>query len=96
MNRRNCFTTFHLLNINSDDTTNEKSKGIEKIPEHSIRFDERSHFPMITATSVRCKNEKCKKTTYVYCQKCKAHLCLVKGRNCSMEFHTLSMDQQTA
>lgn len=93
MNRRNCFTNFHLLNGNSGRMLEGENKGIEVRPAHSIRFDEHRHFPLITAKSVRCKNEKCQKKTYIYCQKCKVHLCLVDGRDCFTKFHTLSMEE---
>lgn len=91
MNRRNCFTNFHLLDINSERTPKEVHKCIEVRANHSIRFDEHNHFPIITDTQARCKN--CNKKTYICCQKCKVHLCLVSNRNCFPNFHILSMDE---
>lgn len=91
MTRRNCFTNYHILN--SGDTSQKENNRIEVMPAHSIRFDERSHFPLISAKPARCKNEKCRKATRFYCQKCEVHLCLVKDRNCFTEFHTLSMEE---
>lgn len=94
MNRRNCFTDFHLLNSNNEgmsEHTEEHTKSTEVRPKNSIRFDECSHFPLITATQVRCKN--CNQKTYILCQKCKVHLCIVRNRNCFTDFHVLSLEE---
>lgn len=92
MKRRNCFTNFHHLS-HSERTSKEEIKCIEVRPKHSIRFDERNHFPIITATQGRCKNCKKNKKTYIYCEKCKVHLCSVRNRNCFTNFHVLSLDE---
>lgn len=89
MIRRNCFTNYHLLN----EMPQKKNQRLEEMPAHSIRFDERSHFPLITSKPARCKNEQCRKATRFYCQKCEVHLCLVKDRNCFTKFHSLSMEE---
>lgn len=89
MNRRNCFTNFHLLNSSS--AVKEEGKCIETRPKPSIRFDERNHFPIVTASLTRCKN--CQKKTYIKCQKCMVHLCSVSDRNCFTDFHVLSIDK---
>lgn len=89
--RRNCFTNFHLLHETNEQMSEvQKQTSIETKPKHSIRFDEHNHFPTITATPVRCKN--CFKKTFICCQKCKVHLCLVSNRNCFTDFHVLSLD----
>lgn len=93
MNRRNCFTNFHLLHSNSIEAPREEYKSVEVRPKHSIRFDVRNHLPVITATSVRCKNENCRQKTNVFCDKCKVHLCIVSSRNCFTKFHFLNTDE---
>lgn len=47
------------------------------------------HLPDIDSkeNASRCKNPPCKFKTHMFCNDCKKHLCLMKGRNCYKDFH---------
>lgn len=89
---RNCFANFH--NDQSFDATvnSIEQHKTEKMPELSIRFDQTGHsFNIDKSRQVRCKLEKCGKKSYIFCTKCKVHLCLniQENRNCFADFHSL-------
>lgn len=68
----------------------KKRRETEKRPPKEERYDLHAHFPKIDKShSVRCKNENCKLKSYVFCVKCKVHLCLSEERNCFMDFHLI-------
>lgn len=90
---RNCFTNFHISNTDDHhkNITVISEANLKEIrPDFLIRFDKQCHLPVVTNTEVRCKNENCKKKTFVFCNKCKVHLCLVNNRNCFLKFHSLA------
>lgn len=66
----------------------------EKRPNPALRFDEICHFPALSCKLFRCKNENCKQRTFTHCSKCKVHLCMVKNRNCFLDFHILKSDEE--
>lgn len=56
----------------------------------NMRFDRINHFPEFDfdKSGGRCKQ--CRKTTHVYCSKCKKNLCFApgkNGRNCFTPYH---------
>lgn len=59
-------------------------------PPTDLRYDNYDHFPEFDdrSHSSRCKYEKCQKKNKFFCTKCKAALCIVKDRNCFIEYHT--------
>lgn len=75
-----------------EDGPANKRKRNEKMPHASKRYDRTDHLPDIDRKSnpVRCKNDDCNYKTYIFCKKCDVHLCLVDGRNCFLNFHTLN------
>lgn len=66
----------------------------EKRPSPAKRFDKNCHFPALSCTPFRCKNEDCKQKTFIHCSRCKVHLCMVKNRNCFLDFHILDSDKE--
>lgn len=64
-----------------------KRRPNEKKPIPNVRFDQHNHFPKVSEAATKCKKENCHKKTFIYCTKCKNHLCFVKGRNCFTNFH---------
>ena len=56
-------------------------------PEESIRFDQISHWPMMSKERKICKNANCSGKTNVQCHKCKVNLCFNQRNNCFFEFH---------
>lgn len=68
----------------------KSKKQQEKRPKKKIRYDRHDHLPHYDSkdAATRCKNEKCKYSTHVYCSKCNVHLCCTIKRNCFTEFHT--------
>lgn len=69
----------------------KKQHKSEKRPNASLRLNfSLGHFPQIDKSrTVRCKNDKCNKKTYVFCSICDVHLCLcvIENRNCFADFH---------
>ena len=56
------------------------------IPDDDVRLDKVDHFPLFTESQQRCRL--CSKGyTHIKCCKCKVALCLVKNRNCFLDFH---------
>lgn len=72
------------------DLHTSKKKKTETRPIKDLRFDGYQHIPMYDENkeASRCKNEGCKNRTHIFCEKCKVHLCILKGRNCFSIFHT--------
>lgn len=68
---------------------------IEKVPE-ATRFDRADHLPGFSEKSSRCRNVikngnrsvACAKKTETKCTKCGVALCLMKNRNCFVDYHT--------
>eukprot|EP00112_Aurelia_sp_Birch-Aquarium-sp1_P011640 Seg2446.1 transcript_id=Seg2446.1/GoldUCD/mRNA.D3Y31 product="hypothetical protein" pseudo=true protein_id=Seg2446.1/GoldUCD/D3Y31 len=57
------------------------------IPYDDVRLDKMDHFPLFTQSQQRCRL--CSTGyTHVKCCKCKVALCLIKNRNCFLDFHT--------
>lgn len=97
-------TTTHDESTNSDRPATHKRQRVElplqenkrhksqSILNPSSRCDQSGHFPVIDKSRrVRCKNENGDKKSYIYCIKCKIHLCvsLPECRNCFCDFHTI-------
>lgn len=59
-------------------------------PVEDIRFDKVDHWPEYSEKKHqdRCKNEGCKKKTYIYCGKCRIPLCIQRESNCFRNFHS--------
>lgn len=83
---RNCFLDYHNL---IDDMKEKSRKATKKKVKPSVRFDLNNHIPIFCSKMNRCKNEKCNKKTLIHCFKCEANLCIVKNRNCFLEYHSL-------
>lgn len=58
------------------------------IPTTDVRLDHTSHFPKWNETRQRCKLPSCSLRSFITCTKCGVHLCLNKGQNCFLEFHS--------
>lgn len=78
----------------SSATERSGKKSNERRPKMKIRFDEHNHFPVLSSKSTRCKNHDCHKITRIQCSKCNVHLCLLKNRNCFLDFHVLVIDKE--
>lgn len=67
----------------------KKKKG-EARPVSCLRYDGYDHLPTYDdkKDNSRCKMEGCKNRTHIFCCKCKVHLCILKGRNCFLQFHS--------
>lgn len=60
-------------------------------PVVAVRVDELNHMPdfdTISTNAQRCKNSNCKRKTFMYCVKCKVHLCINRESNCFLQFHS--------
>jgi hypothetical protein len=59
-------------------------------PPDGMRMDGLNHWPNSVATRARCCRLKgCKKRSTVWCTKCKVYLCMKKGLNCFVQYHTV-------
>lgn len=67
-----------------------KSRKRLVMPPREVAEDGFQHLPDWTDERQVCKNIGCKGKSYIWCLKCKAHLCLNKNRNCFMEYHVSS------
>ena len=65
--------------------SNGRQRNVEQVPK-DVRFDQVGHSP-IWSVRGRCKTD-CPGFTYLYCEKCKKHLCINKDRNCFVKYHT--------
>lgn len=67
-----------------------QKKKFEARPFIEMRYDGYNHNPNVDERkeNSRCKLEGCKNKTHIFCEKCKVHLCLIKGRNCFSKFHS--------
>lgn len=70
-----------------DEPKEKKSRKRLELPSREVAEDGIHHFPDWTDQRQVCKNLGCNGKSYIWCLKCKAHLCLNKNRNCFMEFH---------
>lgn len=77
-------------------TANKVKISDEKRPDMLIRYDRLDHWPEVdhNKCSTRCKMDGCDKLSFIYCSKCKVHLCFNGKKNCYKEFH-LSNDFST-
>ncbi|XP_036322223.1 piggyBac transposable element-derived protein 3-like [Rhagoletis pomonella] len=59
------------------------------LPPPEIRFDQYDHWPNVKDVKGKrkCKLPGCKYKTQVTCMKCNLNLCLLKDRNCFVQFH---------
>lgn len=66
-----------------------KRRNAEIRPSKEIRQYLFDHCPEYDdkKEATRCKNLNCKNRTHVFCEKCRVHLCFMKGRNCFKTFH---------
>ena len=72
---------------NSVGASNKPSKrAVVATPCDDIRFDSIGHWPEPFEPKQRCRN--CQSYSRVRCTKCKLPLCLVKERNCFLNFHS--------
>ena len=55
-------------------------------PITEVQYDQTSHWPTFGAPG-RCKNDSCNLRTVYCCSKCNIHLCIVRERNCFMNYH---------
>lgn len=67
-----------------------KRARFESKPYTEMRYDGHDHMPLVDEKkeNTRCKLEMCKYKTHIYCSKCNVHLCIMKGRNCFVKFHS--------
>ena len=55
----------------------------------AVRLDGLNHLPENVAQRGRfCEMQDCKQRSTVWCIKCRVYLCLKKGKNCFVAFHT--------
>ena len=72
---------------NSVGASNKPSKrAVVATPCDDIRFDSIGHWPEPFEPKQRCRN--CQSYSRVRCTKCKLPSCLVKERNCFLNFHS--------
>lgn len=57
------------------------------IPNHDVRLDKTSHWPIMADKKGRCRVPGCRGTPKVMCGKCNVHLCFTAQSNCFMNFH---------
>ena len=55
-------------------------------PTADVRLDMFAHMPQY-GDRQWCKHPNCKQKTFIFCSKCKAHLCINKDRNCFEDYH---------
>ena len=68
-------------------TTGSAKSACEQLPTVDVRLDGIDHRPLWGGRQT-CKKPTCKEKSFVYCSKCKVHLCLNKSRNCFDDVHT--------
>ena len=56
--------------------------GNKQRPPQCVRHDQVGHFPAPMKKRGRCKNDGCKSICITICIKCKAFLCISKGKDC--------------
>lgn len=67
----------------------ENGEPIGGVVRDTVRFDGYSHFPEIVSLKGRyCKVRGCEKRSTIWCNKCHVYLCIKKGQNCFLKFHT--------
>lgn len=59
----------------------------KSIPEADIRKDGIGHYPSHAEKRGTCKYPNCTGRIFMFCLKCKVHLCCDKNRNCFLAFH---------
>ena len=65
------------------------SVGRSDVP-RSLSFDGKNHWPKCTnGYRERKQCALCKRSTNMYCDKCKVHLCCHGNRNCFKPYHTV-------
>lgn len=57
------------------------------VPPLDVRKDSLDHWPEWVTNRGRCKNPLCKNLSYVFCSKCKLHLCFNQKNHCFRTFH---------
>lgn len=70
-------------------TSSKTVRRDEERPIADVQFDNVDHMPLYDNNKepARCKMARCKQHSHIFCQKCKVHLCLVKNRNCFVNFN---------
>ena len=67
----------------------ENGEPIAGVVRDAVRFDGFNHLPEIVSLKGRyCKVRGCEKRSTIWCSKCNVYLCLKKGQNCFVKFHT--------
>lgn len=58
-------------------------------PPTDVRLDGIRHLPKFdqSQNAMRCKFEGCNQKTFIYCEKCKAHLCIRRKSDCFYNYH---------
>lgn len=56
-------------------------------PPNDVRLDQVGHIPFVDEKRQRCRFPGCPGQTKFYCNKCVAHSCLDKNKNCYASFH---------
>lgn len=66
-----------------------RRKPTEVRPLQEIQKDHVDHLPHFDTKkeATRCKLTGCKGRSHIFCNKCQVHLCLVRNRNCFVDFH---------
>lgn len=70
-----------------DKRRDRKDETQEGPVDEKTRYDRRDHLPACSEIQLKCELEKCDSKSFVYCFKCKVHLCLNEERNCFNEYH---------
>ena len=72
-----------------DRNLEQKKKKLSStaIPPEDVRTDNFGYIPNWSNTRQRCKIPGCKGFSFIFCEKCKVHLCLNKNKNCFGNFH---------
>lgn len=68
--------------------SNGEPLGPALVPD-GVRLDGYNHFPQnVSKDGKRCKLKGCNQRSAVWCTKCRVYLCVKKGRDCFILFHT--------
>lgn len=93
--RTQTYTKKHLSSKCSSEAEGKPKPGKQKKeerPTFDVRYDRMDHFPdnESNPSRTRCKMEGCSLRSNFFCIKCKVHLCIKPGKNCFLQFHTLT------
>ena len=68
--------------------------GNKHRPPQCVRHDQVGHFPAPMKKRGRCKYDGCKSICITVCIKCKAYLCINRGKDCFLNFHGVQFNEE--